>query len=126
MEKLKDLTNKNINNTKVYKNKLISDNSCTPWINIWRYDFVCFGVFSGISTFVGYLMPNPYSSISNRSIWNISVLHTKTVRFQAVQFTISTQFKCQKSYFNQFILACVQFSSILLLDRTLSGATTPD
>ena len=28
----------NINNTKVYKNKSVSENYCTPWINIWRYE----------------------------------------------------------------------------------------
>ena len=35
-EKFKDLTNKNINNIKVYKNKSESENYCTAWINIWR------------------------------------------------------------------------------------------
>ena len=34
MEKFKDLTNKNINNTRVYKNKSVSENY---WINIWKY-----------------------------------------------------------------------------------------
>ena len=26
----------NVNNTKEYKNKWVSENYCTPWINIWR------------------------------------------------------------------------------------------
>ena len=30
MEKFKDLTNKNINNTKVSENKSVSENYCTP------------------------------------------------------------------------------------------------
>ena len=51
--------------------------------------------FYGISTIVGYLMPNPF-------------LYNKTVLFQAIQFSISTQ-----------------FSSIWPIDRTLSGTTTP-
>ena len=50
--------------------------------------------FYGISTIVGYLMPN-------------SFLFVYTVLFQTIQFSISTQ-----------------FSSIWSIDRTLSGATT--
>ena len=46
MEKFKDLTNKNISNIKVYKNKPVSENywmkltahKCTLQLNIWRYD----------------------------------------------------------------------------------------
>ena len=39
------------------------------------------------------------------SISNYSVLHTKTVLFQTIQFSISTPFKCQKQfYFKQFSL----------------------
>ena len=45
--------------------------------------FVCLFGFYGISTYVGYLMTNPF--------------YTKTVLFQAIQFVISTQFKSQKS-----------------------------
>ena len=41
-------------------------------------------VVYGISTFVGYLMPNPFSYI-------------ETVLFQTVQFSINTQFKYQNS-----------------------------
>ena len=48
--------------------------------------------FYGISIIVGYLMPNPF-------LW------IQTVRFQTIQFSISTQFKCQKHiYFKLFSL----------------------
>ena len=39
--------------------------------------------FYGISTFVGYLMPNPF-------------LYKLSVPFQTIQFSISTQFNYQK------------------------------
>ena len=45
---------------------------------------------------------------------------SKTVLFRAIQFGISTQFKCQNSK-----LSKLQLSSIWPIDRTLSGATTP-
>ena len=41
-------------------------------------------MFYGISTFVGNLMPNPF-------------LYKWTVLFQMIQFSISTQFNCQKN-----------------------------
>ena len=41
--------------------------------------------FYGISTFVGYLMPNPF-------------LCKESVLMKTVQFSISTQFKCQKYF----------------------------
>ncbi len=48
--------------------------------------------FYGISTFVGYLTPNPFLCI-------LSVL------FKTIQFSMSTQFNCQKHfYFNLFSL----------------------
>ena len=47
------------------------------------YDFM-FGWVYGISTFVGYLMPNPFLY--------------KSVLFQTIQFSISTQFTCQNSF----------------------------
>ena len=54
--------------------------------------------FYGISTSVGYLMPNPF-------------LYESTVLFQTIQFGVSTQFNCQKHYyFKQFSLV-KQFSS---------------
>ena len=40
--------------------------------------------FHGISTIVGYLIPNPF-------------LYIKTVQFQTIQISISTQFKCENS-----------------------------
>ena len=55
----------------------------------------CLVWFYGISTIIGYLMPNPF-------------LYIQTVLFQAVQFSIRTQ-----------------FSSIWPINRTLSGVTTP-
>ena len=64
---------------------------------MWEEDIVWFGLFGfyGISTFVGYLMPNLF-------------LYKQTVLFQAIQFSISTK-----------------FTSIWPKDMTLSGATTP-
>ena len=61
------------------------------WLNVaaWKllvivkwipaFWFVCLFGFYGISMFVGYLMPNPF-------------LYKETVLFQAIQFSISTQF----------------------------------
>ena len=55
---------------------------------------VWFVGFYGISTFVGYLMPNPFLC--------------KSVLFQTIQFSISTQFNCQKHfYFKLFKLLYV-------------------
>ena len=50
----------------------------------------------------------------------------KTVPFQTIQFSISTQLKCQTvpSQPIQFSKS-TQFSSIWSVDRTLSGTTTP-
>ena len=52
---------------------------------------VWFGLvwFYGISTIKVYLMPNPF-------------LYNQTVLFQTIQFSISTQFKCQKFQAIQF------------------------
>ena len=48
--------------------------------------------FYGISTFVDYLMPNPF-------------LCKKSVLFKTIQFSMSTQFNCQKHfYFKLFSL----------------------
>ena len=68
----------------------------------------------------------------------------KTVQFQTIQFSISTQFKCQNSSISSNFLqhkynlivkivlfqaiqfsTITQLSSIWFIDRTLSGATTP-
>ena len=61
-------------------------------INIQRL-FVCLFGFYGISTFVGYLMPNPF-------------LFKKIVPFQ---FTISTQFNCQKHFYFKLFNFVKQF-----------------
>ena len=73
----------------------------------------------GISTIVGYLMPNPFLYIKTHPFqtiqFSISIVFgfhsviVKTVLFQAIQFRISTK-----------------FSSIWPIDRALSGATTPE
>ena len=42
--------------------------------------------FYGVSTFVGYLMPNPF-------------LCKWSVLFKTIQFSISTQFNCQKHFY---------------------------
>ena len=78
--------------------------------------FVClFGwlvVFYGISTFVGYLISNPFS-------------YKWTVLFQTIQFRISTQFNCQKHfYFKLFSLVkqysfCLQSSVKAVLFQTI-------
>ena len=47
------------------------------WLVVWVY---------GISTFVGYLMPNEFLYI-----------FMKIVLFQTIQFSINTQFKCKYS-----------------------------
>ena len=49
------------------------------------YTIVWFVWFYGISTFVGYLTPNPF-------LCKLSVL------LKTVQFSISTQFNCQKHF----------------------------
>ena len=55
--------------------------------------------------------------ITNNSIKHQSFIYThldvKSLPLETIQFSMSTQFKCQKS-------------SIWPIDRTLSGATTPD
>ena len=53
--------------------------------------------------------------------------NVKTVLFQTIQFSISTQFKCQKTApfpTNQSSIS-IQFSSSWSIDRTLSGANSP-
>ena len=50
-----------------------------------KVGLVWFGGFYGISTFVGYLMPNPFLC--------------KSVLFKTIQFSISTQFNCQKHFY---------------------------
>ena len=52
--------------------------------------FVCLFCFYSISTFVGYLTPNPF-------------LYKQTVLFQTIQFSISTQFDLSKTLLFQVI-----------------------
>ena len=52
--------------------------------------------------------------------WTIHRVNVKTVLFQMIQFSISTQFKCKNRK-----LSRPQLSSIWPIDRTLSIATTP-
>ena len=73
--------------------------------------------FYGLSTIVGYLIPNsflyiqavPFQTIqfSISTVFVYTQLNVKTILFQTVQFSISTQ-----------------FSSIWPTDKTLFGATT--
>ena len=53
-------------------------------------------------------------------------LNVQTVLFQTMQFSISTQFQCQKTVPFQTIKFSIStlFSSIWPIERTLSGATT--
>ena len=56
------------------------------WLAGWLF------VFYGISTFIGYLMPNQF-------------LYQQTVLFQTIQLSMNTQFNCQKRfYFKLFSL----------------------
>ena len=70
---------------------------------------VWFGWFYGISTLVGYLTPNPFLY--------------KSILFKTVQFSISTQFNCQKHFhfklFKQFD-AVIQLSvnTVLMLKNS--------
>ena len=57
---------------------------------------VCLFGFYGISTFVGYLMPNPF-------------LYNKTVLFQTIQFSMSTEFNCQKHFYFKLFSLVKQF-----------------
>ena len=52
--------------------------------------------FYGISTIVDYLMPNPF-------------LYKLTVLFQTIQFSIITQFNCQKHFYFKLFSLVKQF-----------------
>ena len=69
-----------------------------------------FGGFYGISTFVGYLKPNPF-------------LCKKSVLFKTIQFSISTQFNYQKHFhFNLFkqLNVTIQLSvNTVLISKTV-------
>ena len=72
------------------------------------------------------------SSITNNSVqhkYNFLVytqLNVKIILFQTFQFSINTQFQCQRTVLFQTIQFSIstQFSSIWPTDRTLLGATT--
>ena len=73
---------------------------------------VWFGRFYGISTFVGYLMSNPF-------LCKLSVL------FKTIQFSISTQFNCQKHfYFKLFNLFKQLYKKIQFSVSTVSMSKT--
>ena len=80
------------------------NNMCIFYLfgHIW----VCLFGFYSISTFVDYLMPNPFL-YKNNCISNNWVYYTKTVLFQAIQFSVN-----------------MQFSSVWPIDWTQLGATT--
>ena len=52
--------------------------------------------FYGISTFVGYLTPNPF-------LCKLSVL------FQTIQFSMIIEFKCQKDFYSKLFSLFKQF-----------------
>ena len=82
-------------------------------VELSHFGLVWFGLIFGITTIVGYLMQTHFIHI-NSSIWKNSVQHkytvsiSKTVLFQTIHISLSTQ-----------------FISIWPIDRTLSGDTTP-
>ena len=63
--------------------------SCYPPIVHCFQQVFRFWWFYGISTFVGYLTPNPF-------------LCKKSVLFQTIQFSVSTQFVKNHFYFKEF------------------------
>ena len=63
-------------------------------ISIWPID--CLFGFYGISTFVGYLIPN-------------SFLYKQKVLFQTIQFSISMQFNCEKCFYFEIFSLIEQF-----------------
>ena len=52
--------------------------------------------FYGISTFIGYLMPNPF-------------LYKSSVIFQTIQFNMSKQLNCQKNFYFKLFSLFKQF-----------------
>ena len=58
--------------------------------------FFCLFVFYGISTFIVYLMPNPFS-------------YKWTILFKIIQLSISTQFKSQKHFYFKLFSLVKQF-----------------
>ena len=58
--------------------------------------------FYGISTLVGYLTPNP-------------LLCKYSVLFKTIQFTMSTQFNCQKT----FLFLTIQFFPVVIYNNSV-------
>ena len=58
-------------------------------MSLKEFQFVRLVGFYGISTFVGYLMPNPF-------------LYKYTVLFRTIKLSISTQFNCQKNSISSY------------------------
>ena len=65
----------------------VMETDMATWVQIldvgWLFQFY------GISTFVGYLMPNPF-------------LNKQLVLFQIIHFSISTQFNCQNIFISSY------------------------
>ena len=66
------------------------------WLVYWLVGWLV--GFHGISTFVGYLMPDPF-------------LYKHSVLLQTIQFSLSTEFNCQKT----FLFQAIQFIQTVLL-----------
>ena len=86
-------------------------------------------LFYGISTLlwdIQHRIKFQTIQFSIRIVFIYKQLNVKTVLYQAIQFSISTV-SISKTILFQTIQSsiCIQFSSILPIDRTLSGATTP-
>ena len=64
--------------------------------------------FYGISTFVGYLMPNPF-------------LCKWSVLLQTIQFSMSSQFNCQKT----FLFQAIRFIHAVLI-QLIQFSVSPD
>ena len=71
------------------------------------YLFVCLSAFCGILTFVCYLMQNPFN--------------TKTVLFQIIHFSISTQFNCKKK---KKLFQAINFSQTVLIQTIQFSLST--
>ena len=73
---------------------------------------ICLFGFYDTSTFVSYLMPNPF-------------LYKYTVLFQTIKFSIKTQFNCQIIQFSQTILIqTIQFSVSIVFVYTQLNVKT--
>ncbi len=72
-------------------------NKSVLYPTLGKYQMVgWFGGFYGISAFVGYFMPNTF-------------LQKQSVLFQTIQFSMSTQFNCQKTFYFKLFSFVKQF-----------------